>query len=130
MLDKIRELAKKFKQRPETLFAAVDFMDTYVSKFEGQDELITAPRQQALVVLTSLLMGSKIEELDDYIPYIKHMLKYYGLHLEKEENMPSWDEIIEFERTMGRAFGWELLRVNAYAFHQAYLMNGVAFDSE
>jgi hypothetical protein len=35
------------------------------------------------VVFTSLLLGSKIEELDDYIPYIKHMQQYFGLHLDK-----------------------------------------------
>ena len=91
-------------------------MDRFVSKTPGQDELIPMPKLQAQVVITSLLMGSKVEELDDFIPYVKHLLKYYGLHLEKEENMPSWDEIIEFERTMGNAFQWDLLRCNAFSF--------------
>lgn len=130
MLDKVRELAKKFKQRPESLFAAVDYMDSFVCSSKQEDEKITSPKQQALVIITSLLMGSKVEELDDYIPYIKHLLKYYGLHLEKQEHVPKWEEIIEFERTMCGAFEWNLLRVNTYTFLQCYLMNGICFDSE
>lgn len=98
MLDKVRELAKKFKQRSESLFAAVDYMDFYICNSKKVDESISCPKKQALVILTSLLMGSKVEELDDYIPYIKHLLKYYGLHLESSSNVPSWEEIIEFER--------------------------------
>lgn len=65
-------------------------------------------------------MGSKVEELDDYIPYIKHLLKYYGLHLENSANVPTWDEIVEFERTMCRALNWDLLRINTHTFLQNY----------
>jgi len=61
-------------------------------------------------------MGSKIEELDDFIPYVKHMIKYYSLHLGKEGCIPTLEEIIEFERTMCRYFNWDLCRVNTYTF--------------
>jgi hypothetical protein len=73
-------------------------MDTYCCQAPDMDELITHPKQQALVILTCLLMGSKVEELDDYIPFVKHMEKYYSLHLSDQGVVPSWDEIIEFER--------------------------------
>lgn len=44
MLDKVRELAKKFKQRPESLFAAVDYMDTFVCSSKKEDDKITSPK--------------------------------------------------------------------------------------
>jgi Cyclin, N-terminal domain/Cyclin, C-terminal domain len=116
MLDKVRELAKKFKQRPESLFTAVDYMDFFVCSSQKQDDGITCKKRQALVVVTSLLMGSKVEELDEYIPYIKHLLKYYSLHLENSVNVPSLEEIIEFEREMCFSFNWNLSRINTNSF--------------
>ena len=105
-------------------------MDFFVCSSKKRDEAITCPKKQALVVVTSLLMGSKVEELDDYIPYIKHLLKYYSLHLENSVNVPSWEEIIEFEREMCFAFNWNLLRINTNTFLQTFLMNGICFDFE
>jgi len=68
------------------------------------------------VIITCILLGSKIEELDDYIPYVKHILKYYSVTLSKEGVIPSHEDIIEFERTMCKYFKWDLMRINTYTF--------------
>lgn len=73
MVKKLRELARKFKLRPETLFIAIDFMDNFMATFPDVDREFTRPTFQASLLLTSLLLGAKTDELDDYIPYIKHL---------------------------------------------------------
>ena len=81
-------------------------------------------------MLTCLLMGSKVEELDDYIPFIKHMEKYFSLHLAEPGQVPQWTEVVEFERKVAKFFNWDLLRFNTHTFLSYFIVNGICFNDE
>jgi hypothetical protein len=80
--------------------------------------------------MTCLLIASKYDELDENIPLIRDLQRYYTRVLPTSVVIPSFDEIIESERELMEYFHWDLMVVNPTQVLKLMLANGVIFDNE
>lgn len=119
-------MGKRFKQRTATVNLAVDLMDRYF--FSEGEEFETASRTK--FILTTFMIASKYDELDDNIPLIKEMQRYFTRTLHHSQQVPTFDDIVECERLLMRFFNWDLMMLTPSHFIENLLANGVIFDSE
>lgn len=80
--------------------------------------------------MTSLLVASKYDELDEYIPLIRDLQRYFQKYIPISERIPSFDEIIECERVVMNYFNWDLMFLIPIHFVKMLHANGVIFDNE
>jgi len=85
-----------------------------------------AIRDFTLHTVTAFLIASKYDELDDHIPQIKEIQRYVA-RMERSPRSPSFYEIVECEREIGRFFDWNFGFLVPQHFIDSFLANGVAF---
>lgn len=84
----------------------------------------------ALYLLTFYLIASKHDEIDDNIPLIKDLARYFVRILPPNVPSPTFSEVVECERELMVFFKWDLMIVTPTIVLQHYLANGVVFDNE
>jgi hypothetical protein len=89
----------------------------------------------ALYTATCMLMAAKYDELDENIPLISDLQRYYTIKvLPSQIEAPTPEEVVECERVlMQRVFTWDLMSVADSLpthFINYMLANGVLFDNE
>ncbi len=80
--------------------------------------------------MTCFLIASKYDELDENIPMIKDLIRYYSRHMPSQIQIPQHKEVVESERSIMKLFNWNLMILTPTTFLKLLLANGVIFDSE
>lgn len=80
--------------------------------------------------MTCFLIASKYDELDENIPMIKDLIRYFSRYLPNSVALPTHREVIESERQIMKFFNWNLMIVTPTTILKLLLANGVLFDSE
>jgi len=80
--------------------------------------------------LTIFLIASKYDELDENIPMIKDLIRYYSRFMPVNVPTPTFTQIVECERQVMKHLNWELGYITPTMIIKLYLANGVVFDSE
>lgn len=80
--------------------------------------------------MTCFLIASKHDELDENIPLIKDLTRYYCRVLPTSVSTPTFDEIVECERSLMNFFRWDLMFVTPTIIVNSMLANGIIFDNE
>lgn len=62
------------------------------------------------------MIASKNEELDENIPLIKDLTRYFCRELPTSVPTPTFDEIIECERELMNHFKWDLMILTPIVF--------------
>lgn len=81
-------------------------------------------------MLTFYLIASKHDEIDDNIPLIKDLTRYFIRILPTNVPSPTFNEVVECERELMSFFKWDLMIVTPTLVLQHYLANGIMFDNE
>ena len=81
-------------------------------------------------MLTFFLIASKHEELDDNIPLIKDLTRYFCRVLPTSVSTPTFEEIVECERSLMIHFKWDLMIITPSVIVQSLMANGIVFDNE
>jgi hypothetical protein len=76
------------------------------------------------------MIASKYDELDENIPMIKDLIRYFSRTLPTNVVLPCHAEVVECERMIMKFFNWNLMIVIPTAFIRSILANGVLFDTE
>ena len=107
---------------------AVDLMDRYF--LEKDLKFDFSPKNLSLYILTFYLIASKHDEIDDNIPLIKDLTRYFIRILPTNVASPTFNEIVECERELMSFFKWDLMIVTPIIVLNQYLANGILFDNE
>mmetsp|Transcript_7232 Transcript_7232/g.6346 ORF Transcript_7232/g.6346 Transcript_7232/m.6346 type:complete len:193 (-) Transcript_7232:257-835(-) len=99
------EVHYKFKQNPETLFLAVNFIDRYTEKVAVQRNYYQ------LVGIACLLIASKYEEI--YPPEGKDLIYI-------TDNTYSWEELIAMERSVLSTLNFDFTFPTTYRILERY----------
>lgn len=96
---------------------------------------MTRIRHLALYTATCFIIAAKYDELDENIPLISDLQRYYTIKvLPPQIPAPSYDEVIECERTlMAEVFEWDLMSIaDMMPTHLVNYMlaNGIVFENE
>lgn len=89
-----------------------------------------SPGDLTLHTLTAFLMASKYDELDDNIPLIKELQRFFGRIIPPNQPLPTFQEVVECERTMIKFFGWDLMIVLPIHVLMSLFANGIVFENE
>jgi hypothetical protein len=81
-------------------------------------------------VLTSFLIASKYDELDENIPLIKDLTRFFCRILPAEAPTPTFTEVVECERELMNFHRWDLMIVTPTVITQLLQANGVLFNNE
>ncbi len=119
-------MGKRFKQRQMTVHLAVDLLDRYF--FAEGNEFESGVKTKFL--LTTFMIASKYDELDDNIPLIKELQRYFTRTLHHSQQVPTFDDIVECERLLMKFYGWDLMMLTPSHFLDNFLANGVLYDCE
>ena len=76
------------------------------------------------------MIASKYDELDENIPLISDLQRLISSSLPLNEHSPSFNEIVECERTVMKFFNWDLMMLLPVHFVKNMLSNGVIFENE
>mmetsp|Transcript_33423 Transcript_33423/g.32475 ORF Transcript_33423/g.32475 Transcript_33423/m.32475 type:complete len:149 (+) Transcript_33423:383-829(+) len=90
----------------------------------------STPKNFSLFQLTSILLSSKHDELDEKIPLIKDLSRYYIRILPQNRNPPTYNEVVDCEKQILMHFDWNLMILIPSHFVKVFLANGVVFDNE
>eukprot|EP00347_Sterkiella_histriomuscorum_P023502 403334403 len=86
--------------------------------------------QRALYEATCFLIASKYDELDENIPMIKDLIRYYSRFLPAGISAPTFTQIVECERQIMKFLNWELMLVTPTMILKLMLANGILFENE
>lgn len=114
------------------------------SPSSDQEEIILKKEEQfefsrikhlALYTATCFIIAAKYDELDENIPLISDLQRYYTIKvLPAQIEAPTPEEVIECERLlMSKIFCWDLMSVaDSMPTHliNYLLANGIVFDNE
>jgi hypothetical protein len=121
-------MGKRYKQREEVVHLAVELLDRFFMNKDLKFDFNT--RSMCLYTLTCFLIASKHDELDENIPLIKDLTRYYCRVLPTSVSTPTFDEIVECERSLMNFFKWDLMFVTPTIIVNSMLANGIIFDNE
>lgn len=124
----IFDLSKRYNQRDEVVHLAVDLMDRFFLQKDSKFEF--SQRNLALYCLTFYLIASKHDEIDDNIPLIKDLTRYFIRSLPTSVATPTFNEVVECERELMHFFKWDLMIVTPTLVLNQFLANGIVFDNE
>lgn len=68
--------------------------------------------------------------MDENIPLIRDLQRYYTRVLPTSVTVPSFEEIVECERSLMHFFKWDLMVVTPTLILKLLLANGIFFDNE
>lgn len=128
MITLIFEMGKRYKQRDEVTHLAIELLDRYFLQKELKYDFTS--KYNALIVLTCFLIASKHDELDENIPLIKDLTRYFCRVLPTSVPTPTFDEIVECERMLMKYFNWDLMMVTPTILVNSFMANGIIFDNE
>ena len=130
-------MGRRFRQREDTIHLAIELIDRYfLLQSDEQLQRLFEPHskmalsQQTLIQITCFLIASKFDELDENIPLIKDLIRYFTRSLPTNMPTPSHNEVVECERVIMKFFNWSLMIVSPTSVLRSLLANGVLFDSE
>ena len=122
-------MGKRFGQQDDINHFAVELLDRlFLSKAEAISEV--SDKNLTLFQLTCFLLSSKHDELDENIPQIKDLSRFFVRVLPSTRNPPSFDEVVECEREVLMYFNWDLMILIPAHFVRILLANGVVFENE
>ena len=81
-------------------------------------------------ILTTFLIASKNEELDENIPLIRDLIRHFCRVLPTSVPTPTFNDIVECERELMNHFKWDLMILTPTVFVESMLANGIVFDNE
>lgn len=109
---------------------AVDLLDRYfISPCQTRFDFNNIGKV-TLKILTVYLISSKYDEIDDNIPLIKDLTRYFTRVLPSSVAVPSFEEVIECERELMNFFKWDLMIVTPTVILKLIMANGIVFDNE
>ena len=131
----------KFQQARETIHIAIEIIDQYYLRMSQslpiQDfkDNFMHPRQVILHQVTTLLVASKYDEVDDNITSIKDLRSYVSFQLEQLGKrdlslIPTFDQIVACEGRILSAFDWNFKFMLPLHFIRLHLANGILFSNE
>lgn len=77
-----------------------------------------------------LLIASKQEELDENIPQIKDLIRYYARILPGSTQLPTFSQVVECERLIMKHLNWHLSFVTPSIVVRLMLASGVVYSGE
>ena len=83
-----------------------------------------------LYQFSCIILASKHDELDENIPLIKDLSRYFTKILPVNRQIPTFNEVIECERELLLFFDWDLMIVIPPHFIRCFLSNGIVFENE
>ena len=86
--------------------------------------------ERALFEITLLLIASKQEELDENIPQVKDLIRYYARFLPGSTPLPTFSQVVECERLIMRQLDWHLSFITPSIIVRLMLASGVIFSGE
>jgi len=128
-------------QARETIHIAIELIDRYYLENSQKLSLndykagFMHPRKVILHQLVFILIASKLNECDDNITVMNHLIQYIQCQLERKlvkdkSLVPSFDQVVECERAILNHFGWNLNFVLPINFVRLHLAQGVLFSYE
>ena len=127
------ELGKLFNQRDETIHLSVDLLDRLFLKRNSNriDKQDTHPFLNLnLNIGVCFLIASKYDELDENIPQIKHLARYFQKMFPNSSNLFNYINFVECERYIMKELNWQLFFVLPIHFVKLLHANGVLFEDE
>ena len=118
----------RFKQSEDVIHLAVEFLDRLFLSIHKQ--IIWLRKYVVLFHLTVVLSASKYDEMDENIPLISDLIKYYKRMLPEGDPIPTYNQVIEAERAFLEIFDWDLMIVIPTYFIKSLLSNGIVFENE
>ena len=131
----------KFQQARETIHIAIEIIDQYYLRMcqllpsDNFKEQFMHPRLVILHQVTSLMLASKYDEVDDNITAIRDLRIYVQNQLlqmgKKDASLvPTFEMIIDCEGRLLHYFDWNLKFMLPLHFIRLQLANGILFSNE
>lgn len=108
------EKGKQLKLSQRSLHNSIQIMDLAMNKMIGQKET----QDVGLFVASTLLLGAKSGELDDRVPFIPKLLKYFKIQ-------STTKEVKDLEVKIAESLDWNLQKINFFTFVEYYLSAAV-----
>ena len=142
IIEGVFKIGDRFQQRKETVHIAVELIDQYylahsqrmtMEKFKGT---LLLPKEIILHQVTSVMIASKYDEIDDNITTIHDLTSYFKEWISYNGNkrdyayIPNYDQIVACEKRILLYFEWDLKFLLPIHFLRLFLANGVLFSKE
>ena len=116
------ELGDKLNQSNLTIHIALTYVDLLLPSEPSLDK-----KSLQLMALTSLLLASKYDELDDNIPPLKDFLRSCK---SRSASFFEYDDVIAYEGCLLRRLNWDLMVITPLHFIHSLAGMGVVFDTD
>lgn len=90
-----------------------------------QDEKVLDKIKFDVLPLACLLLAAKFDELDDNIPLIRELQKFYS-----KTRVISYDEIVKAEQEVLNRLNWDLFKLTPLHFIQNLIGQGIVFSND
>ena len=142
MIDGVYKLGVKFMQARETIHIAIELIDRYylgksqTLSLDDYKQQLIGPKQVILHQLVCLMVASKLNECDDNITVMIHLIQYIKNQVsrmsssDKSHLVPNFEEVVECERALLKHFDWNLNFLLPIHFVRIHLAHGILFSYE